>query len=104
MLDSWEHMGMEHAQCLSGCTCEEAVFDSSFPAVYAQPTWLPAAMTCGAGTELCACRHVSLVYWKPLPVQVQENSSTCLIRVTNYNRTTSGEHKVKVRSGLWLQP
>ena len=104
VLDSWEHMGMAHAQCLSGCTCEEAVFDSNHHSVCVQRPHgslgcqqLMLPQHADAGRDLRACRHVSLVYWKPLSVQVLEES-TCLIKVTNHNHTTSGEHKVKVRT------
>lgn len=45
-------------------------------------------------------RRYSLTYWKALNVTISDGSQACELRAVNANRSTGGEHKVKLVSLL----
>lgn len=46
-----------------------------------------------------SCRY-SLNYWKGLNVTVDKGSENCELYIVNVDKSTSGEHKVKLTSML----
>lgn len=73
-LKSYERMGQALVSCVSGCTCEPAVFDGHNPASTAsQEFWAYVAVT---------------------------QSEQCVFEVASLSITKSGQNKVKVTSLL----